>query len=70
MLRMRTLFAIALLVPFLATSLPAQAAKMDVRAARAECFREANAAANSGVTIGHVVRCYCRTAGLWDGRLS
>lgn len=52
MLRMRTLFAIALLVPFLATSLPAQAAKMDVRAARAECFREANAAANSGVTIG------------------
>jgi hypothetical protein len=45
-LRMRALFAIALLVPFLATSLPAQAAKMDARAARAECFRKANEAAN------------------------
>ena len=50
MLRMRTLFAVALLVPFLAPSLPAQAAK-DVRAARAECFRQANAAASS-VTVG------------------
>jgi hypothetical protein len=45
---MRTCFAVALLIPFLATSLPAQAAKMDVRAARAECFRKANEAANAG----------------------
>ncbi|SCB07370.1 hypothetical protein GA0061098_100118 [Bradyrhizobium shewense] len=49
---MRTLFASALLVPFLSTSLQAQTAKkMDVRAARAECFRQANAAANS-VSVG------------------
>jgi hypothetical protein len=47
MLRMRKRFAVALLVPFLATSLPAQAAKKDVRGARAECFRQANAAANA-----------------------
>jgi hypothetical protein len=47
MLRMRKLFAVALLVPFLATSLPVHAAKKDVRAARAECFRQANAAANA-----------------------
>ena len=49
MLRVRTLFAVALLVPFLAGSLPAQAAKakVDVRAARAECFRQANEAANA-----------------------
>jgi hypothetical protein len=47
MLCMRTLFSVALLVPFLATSLPARAAKMDLRAARAECFRKANDAANA-----------------------
>jgi hypothetical protein len=47
MLCVRTLFSVALLVPFLATLLPAQAAKMDVRAARAECFRKANEAANA-----------------------
>jgi hypothetical protein len=47
MLRLRTLFAIALFVPFLAASLPAQGAKVDVRAARAECFRQANEAANA-----------------------
>jgi hypothetical protein len=42
----RTLSAIALLVPFLAASLPAEAAKAtNIRAARAECFRQANAAA-------------------------
>jgi hypothetical protein len=45
----RLLFAIALLVPFLASSLPAQAAKMDVRAIRAECFRQANEAARAQV---------------------
>ena len=50
MLCMRTLFSVAMLLPFLATSLPAQAAKMDVGAARAECFRKANeAAANASV---------------------
>jgi hypothetical protein len=49
MLRMQTLFAVALFVPFFAASLSAQAAKVDVRAARAECFRQANAAvANVG----------------------
>lgn len=50
-MRMRTLFAVALL-PFLATSLLAQqpAPKMDkTRAARAECFRQANAAAQAQV---------------------
>ena len=47
MLRVRTLVTIAFLVPFLATSLPAQAAKTDVRAARAECFRKANEAASA-----------------------
>jgi hypothetical protein len=45
----RLLFAIALLVPFLASSLPAQAAKMDVRAIRVECFRQANEAARARV---------------------
>jgi hypothetical protein len=50
MLSMRTLLAVALL-PFLATSLSAQTAKkMDpTRAARAECFRQANEAARSTV---------------------
>jgi hypothetical protein len=45
MLNVRTLFALALI---LATSLPAQAAKAsDIRAKRAECFRQANEAANA-----------------------
>jgi hypothetical protein len=49
MLSTRTLFAVALLVPFLGTSFSTEAAKVDVRAARAECFRQANAAvANIG----------------------
>jgi hypothetical protein len=47
MLCMRTLVSVALLVPFLATSLPAKAAKMDVSSARAECFRKANEAASA-----------------------
>jgi hypothetical protein len=53
MLSMRTVLAVALL-PFLATSLTAQQAapKMDsTRAARAECFRQANEAARSQVGI-------------------
>ena len=49
MLCMNTLFSVALLVPFVATSLLAEAARMDVRAARAECFRKANEAANASV---------------------
>lgn len=44
---MRTVFAVALLVPFLATSLAAQTAKSDIRSKRAECFRQANEAANA-----------------------
>jgi hypothetical protein len=45
----RTLFAVALLVLFLGASFSAEAAKVDVKAARAECFRQANAAvANIG----------------------
>jgi len=47
MLRMRTLFAVALCVPFFGASLSAQAAKVDSRAARAECFRQAQAAVNA-----------------------
>src|SRR5262245_44831429 len=50
-MRMPTLLAVALL-PFLATSLSAQQAapKMDkTRAARAECFRQANAAVQAQV---------------------
>ena len=48
MLRPRTLFALVLFVPFVAAPLPAQAAKAkDIRAARAECFRQANEAANA-----------------------
>jgi hypothetical protein len=42
---------IALFVPCFVVSQSAQAAKMDVRAARAECFRQANAAANT-VSLG------------------
>jgi len=50
MLNMRTLLA-AVLLPFLATSLSAQqAAPMSkTRAARAECFRQANQAAQAQV---------------------
>jgi hypothetical protein len=44
MFRLRTLVAVSLFVPFLAAPLPAEAAK-DIRAARAECFRQANEAA-------------------------
>ncbi len=46
---MRTLFAVALLVPLCSTSLHAQAQRMDVRSARAECFRQANEAARNQV---------------------
>ena len=49
MLSMRTLFAVALFIPFSATSLHAQAQRMDVKSARAECFRQANEAARAQV---------------------
>jgi hypothetical protein len=49
MFRLRTLFMVALFVPCFVVSQSAQAAKMDVRAARAECFRQANAAANASM---------------------
>jgi hypothetical protein len=49
MFRVRTLFAIALMVPCFVTSQAAQAAKTDVRAIRAECFRQANEAARAQV---------------------
>jgi hypothetical protein len=42
-----TSMRIALLIPILAISLPAEAAKMNIKAARAECFRQANEAANA-----------------------
>jgi hypothetical protein len=42
----RFLFGVALLVPLLGTSMPAEAAK-DSTAARAACFEQAQAAANS-----------------------
>jgi hypothetical protein len=41
------LFGAALLIPLLGAALPAEAAKTDAKAARAECFRQANAAVNS-----------------------
>ena len=56
MLRTRTLLAIAL-VPFLATSLAAQTATKPMsksRAAKAECFRQAQAAAQSAVGMASV----------------
>jgi len=44
MLNTKSLFALALLVPFLGASIPAEAAKTNATAARAECFRKANEA--------------------------
>jgi hypothetical protein len=44
---LRTLIAGLLVFPFIVASLPAQAAKTDIKAARAECFRKANEAANA-----------------------
>jgi hypothetical protein len=38
----KSLFALALLVPLLGATIPAQAAKQNSAAARAECFRKAN----------------------------
>jgi hypothetical protein len=47
MLKPKCLFAATLLIPLLGAAIPAEAAKMDPKAARAECFRQANAAVNS-----------------------
>jgi hypothetical protein len=46
MLKSKSLFAFAVLVPFMGAALPAQAAK-DSSSARAECFRKANEAVAS-----------------------
>ena len=53
MLNMRGLLAVALLHPFFATSLSAQQAKpmTKERAARAECFRQAQQAAQSAIGV-------------------
>lgn len=42
MLKPKSLAVFALLVPMLGAAIPAQAAKMDSKAARAACFQKAN----------------------------
>jgi hypothetical protein len=42
MLNTKSLLALALLAPLLGAAMPAQAAKMDSKAARAACFQKAN----------------------------
>ena len=44
MLKPKFLVAFALLVPLMGAAIPAQAAKMDSKAARAACFQKANEA--------------------------
>ena len=44
MLNTKSLFALALLVPLLGAAIPAEAAKANATAARAACFKQANAA--------------------------
>jgi hypothetical protein len=44
MLNAKSLFALVLLVPLVGAAIPAQAAKSNSSAARAECFRKANEA--------------------------
>jgi hypothetical protein len=44
MLSTKSLFALALLVPLVGAAVPAEAAKKNSTAARAECFRKANEA--------------------------
>jgi hypothetical protein len=54
MLSAKSLFALALLVPLVGAAIPAEAAKQNSTAARAECFRKANeavAALNVGANI-------------------
>jgi hypothetical protein len=45
MLNTKSLFGLALLIPLLGAALPAEAAKVNATAARAACFKQANAAA-------------------------
>jgi len=45
MLRTRSLFAFAILIPLVGATIPAEAAKTDAAAARAACFQKANEAA-------------------------
>jgi len=47
MLNAKFLFGLALFIPFFGLAMPAEAQKRDVNAIRAECFRQANAAAAS-----------------------
>ncbi len=49
MLSLKSLFAFAVLVPLVGATIPAEAAKTNASAARAECFRKANEAV---ATIG------------------
>ena len=50
MFNAKFLFGVALFIPLLGLAMPAEAQKRDVNAIRAECFRQANAAAaGSGV---------------------
>jgi hypothetical protein len=44
----KTLFPLALLIPLAGAAVPAKAAKVDATAARAACFKQANAAAAAG----------------------
>ena len=44
MLSLKSLFAFAVLVPLVGATIPAEAAKSNSSAARAECFRKANEA--------------------------
>jgi hypothetical protein len=43
----KTLLGLALLIPLLGAAMPAEAAKTDATAARAACFKQANAAASA-----------------------
>ncbi len=51
MLNTKFLFGVALFIPLFGLAIPADAQKKDVNAIRAECFRQANAAA-AGAGVG------------------
>jgi hypothetical protein len=52
MLKPKVLIGVALLVPLLGAAIPAEAAKGNATAARAACFKQANAAAAALGTTG------------------
>jgi hypothetical protein len=52
MLKPKFLIGVALLVPLLGAAIPAEAAKKNATAARAECFKQANAAVTALGTTG------------------